>query len=110
MKEELNFVQNKNEALEKDHIALVKEVYDKPFNEHEMHLQEFIINGFNITKLSSMIYGVSKSKWEGYSQKSFNLKFETLSKPTNPSSSSSAKRGLEYYFVLDTENAKTVNQ
>lgn len=55
MKEELNYVQSKIEALEKDHITLVKEVYDKPLDEHEMALQEFIITDFNRTKLASMM-------------------------------------------------------
>lgn len=69
LKEESHYVQNENDALEKDHIALVKEVSDKPVDEYEMALQEFIINGFNKTKLASMIYGVSRSKGEclGYS-------------------------------------------
>lgn len=53
LKEELNYVQNKNEALENDHIAIVKEVSDKRHDEHEMALQEFIINGFNRTKLAA---------------------------------------------------------
>lgn len=101
-----------NGALDKDHIALVKEASDKSLNEHEMDLQEFIINGFNRTKLASMIYGVSRSKWEGlgYSQKYFNPRFEILSKPTNASSSSSAKKGLNSYFVPAVKNAKVLNQ
>ena len=75
-----------------------------------MALQEFIINGFNRTKLASMIYGVSRSKGEGrdYSQKYFNAGFETLSKPTNPSSSSSSRKGLDSYFVPTVENIKVL--
>lgn len=111
LKEELNNVQSKKEFLEKDHIALVKEVYDKPLDDHEMALQEFILNGFNRTKLDCMIYGVSISKSEclGYSQKSFNHRFETLSKPKDHSSLNSTKKGLNSYFVPAAENAKVLN-
>ena len=51
---------------------------NKPLGEHEMALQEFIITGFNMTKLASMIYGVSRSKGEGigYSQKRWYLDSE----------------------------------
>lgn len=75
LKEELNSVQNKNNALDKDHIALVKEVSIKPLDDHEMALQEFVINDFNKTKLSFIIYRVSRSKGEGlgYSQKNLIL-------------------------------------
>lgn len=45
-----------------------------------------------------------------YSQKSFNPRFETLSQPTNSSSSSSAQKGFDSYFVPATENAKVLNQ
>lgn len=112
LKGELNFVQSKNEALEKDNIFLVYEVFDKPLDEHEMALQEFIINGFNRFKLTPMIYGVSRRKVEGlgYSQKSFNLRFEILSKLTNPSSSSSSQKGIDSYFVHAAENAKIMNR
>lgn len=59
-----------------------------------------------------MIYGVSKRKGGGlgYSQKSFNPRSETLSKPINPSSSSSAKKGLDSYFIPTAKNAKNLNQ
>lgn len=59
---ELKSSENENEALERDRLALVKEVSHKPIDEHEMSLQKFIINGFNRTKLASMIYGVSRIK------------------------------------------------
>lgn len=45
----------KNEALERYHISLVKEMSDKPFDEREITLQKFIRVGFNKTKLASMI-------------------------------------------------------
>lgn len=69
MKVELKYSQNKNESLERDNIALVKEVSDKPLDEHETTLQKFIITSFNRTKLASMIYGVSRSKGEGLGYK-----------------------------------------
>lgn len=74
MKEEIRFVQNKNEALEKGHIAHVKDVSDKPLDEHEITLQEFIPSGLKRTKLAYMIYGVSKSRGKGlgYCKKPFN--------------------------------------
>lgn len=87
-------------------------MFDKPIDEHEMALQDFIITGFNRTKLASMIFGVSRSKEEGlgYLQKYFNTRFETLSKPTNPSFSSSDQKGLDSHFVPATQNAKVLNQ
>lgn len=85
---------------------------DKPFDEHEMGLQKFTIIGFNRTKPASMIYGVSISKEEGlgYSQKPFNPRSETLIKPTKHSSSSSAQKGLDSYFVPAIDKAKVMNQ
>lgn len=61
MKEELKASQDKIESLERDHTALENKD-DKPLNEHEMTLQEFITTGLERTKLASMIYGVIKSK------------------------------------------------
>lgn len=59
-----------------------------------------------------MINGVSRSKGEGLGslQKTFNLRFETLSKPTDPSSSSSAQRGLDSYFIPISQNANVLKQ
>lgn len=59
-----------------------------------------------------MIYGVSRSKGEGlgYSQKTVNPRFETLSKPTNTSSLSSAQKGIDSYFVHVNKNEKVLNQ
>ena len=64
---------------------------DKPLDEYEMAFQEFVIIHFNITKLSSMIYGVTRRKGKslGYSEKSFNPRSETLSEPIESSSLSS---------------------
>lgn len=110
MKEELNFSKNNIEKLEKEQIALVKDMSDKPLDKYEMTLQEFIITGFNRTKLESMIYGVSRSKGEGldYSKKYFNLRSETLSKQTKPSSSSSTQKELYSHFA--TADKKVLNQ
>lgn len=70
LKDELKSSQNKNEALERDHISLVKEVSDKLLDEREMTLLDFIITDFNKIKLASIVYGVSRSKGGGlgYSQ------------------------------------------
>lgn len=38
LKDELKSIQNKNEAIKKDHTALVKEVSDKPLDESEIDL------------------------------------------------------------------------
>lgn len=102
MKDELKSAQSKDEVLEKDHIALVKEVSDKPLDDHEMTLQKCLINDFNRTKHASMIYGVSRRKREalGYSQKTFNPRFETLSKTTNTSSSTLLKKELTLILHL----------
>lgn len=84
---------------------------NKSIGEHEMALQEFIITDFNMTKLASMIYGVSRNKGEGigYSQKRFNPRSEILIKPIKPSSSSSANKGIDSYFVPDVDKAKVLN-
>ena len=57
---------------------------DKPPDEREMALQEFIMIGFSITKFAYMIYGVSMSKGKGlgYSIDPFNPRSRTLIKPT----------------------------
>lgn len=55
-KDEPKSIPNQNEALKKEHITLVKEVSDTTLDEHEMVFQEFLINGFDITKHASMIY------------------------------------------------------
>lgn len=96
LKDELKASQKKTESLERDHMAQVNKVCDKPLREHEMDLQKFIITGFERTKLASMIYGVSKSEGEGlgYHQIFFNPRTETLTKPSDSSSLSSAKKGL----------------
>lgn len=65
LKYELKASQKKIESLERDHISQVNKVSNKPLSENEMALQEFIIYGFKINKLASIIYGVSKSKGEG---------------------------------------------
>lgn len=56
---------------------------NKPINSREMALREFIITCFNMTKLASIIFGVSRSKGGGldYSQKPFNQRSGTLIKP-----------------------------
>lgn len=110
LKDELKESQKKTESLERDHIAQVNKVYDKPLSEHGMDLQGFIITGFEITKLASMIYGVSKRKGEGfgYHQKPFNPMIKTLIKPFDPSSSSSAKKGL-YSQFMPAANVKVLN-
>lgn len=45
LKQELNSSKDKIESLEKDHIAQLKEMYDKSLSEHETVLQDFIITG-----------------------------------------------------------------
>lgn len=59
LKEELKSSQNKVESLERDHIAQVNKMPDKPLSEHEMALQDFTITDIERTKLDSMIYGVN---------------------------------------------------
>lgn len=57
VRDELNFSKEKIENLERDEISLIKDMSD-----NEYYFQEFVIPGYNIIKLASMIYGVSKSK------------------------------------------------
>lgn len=53
-----------------------------------------------------MIYGVSKRKWEGlgYHYKPYNPRTNILMKPSNPSSSSAAQKGLNAYYISATQN------
>lgn len=101
MRSELNFSKNKIQKLERNQIALIKDMYDNPLNEYELALQEFVITGFNRTKFPSMIYDVSISKREGigYHKKLFNSRTKTLIKPSNPYSSSSVEKWLYSQFV-----------
>lgn len=43
----------------------MKKMSDKSSDEHEISLQEFVIIDFDRTKLTYMIYGVSRRKGEG---------------------------------------------
>lgn len=63
LKQELKISQNKVETLEKDHIILINKA-DKNLSEQEIALQDFIITGLERTKITSIIYGVSKIKGE----------------------------------------------
>lgn len=60
-----------------------------------------------------MIYGVSISRGEGMGcwKKCFNPRTEILIKPSDLSSSSkSTQKGLVFYFVPDSNNAKVMDQ
>lgn len=46
----------------------------------------------------------------GYNEKSFTTKDLTLQKLSDPSSSSTAQKGLNTYFVLVADNGKVLNQ
>lgn len=89
-----------------------EKVSNKPSDERELSLKEFIISGFNMTKLYSMIYGISWNKGEEirYSQKHDNSSMGTLNKPIESSCSSSAKKGLYFHFVQSADKAKVLNQ
>lgn len=90
----------------------MKSIYDKPLDKNELALQDFIISGYERTKLVSMIYGVSKSKGEdlGYHQKPYNRKTNILMKPLNPFSLSTTQKGLNAYFIRAVENGRILNQ
>lgn len=94
-RDELNFSKDKIEKIERYQIALIKYMSDKPIDKYEFALQEFVIFVYNRTKLASMIYEMSKRKGEGlgYHQKPYNPRDNILTKPSNPSSSSTAQRG-----------------
>lgn len=112
IRDELNISKDKIEKLERDQITLIKDISDKPLDKYELALQEFIISGFERTKLASMIYGVSKSKVEGlgFHQKPYNSMTEILVKQSDPSSSSTSQKGLNAYFMSATINGKVLNQ
>lgn len=83
---------------------------DKPLDEYELDIKEFVITGFNRTKLESMIDGVSRSKEEGlgYHQKHFNPRNETQIKPSYSSSLRSSQKRLYSHFV-PANNVKVLN-
>lgn len=62
IKYKLKFYKDKVHDLDRDYNALVNHMCDKPPDEKEMTLREFIIIGYDRTKLASMIYSVGKSK------------------------------------------------
>ncbi|XP_050919270.1 uncharacterized protein LOC127136792 [Lathyrus oleraceus] len=74
-------------------------------------LQNFIVSGFERTKLASMIYGVSKSKGEGigFYQKPYNPRTDVLIKPSDPSSSSTSQKGLNAYYMSTAEMGRLVD-
>lgn len=85
---------------------------DKPFSEYEMALQEFVISAFKRTKIAFMIYSISRRRGEGlgYSKIFFSSRSETLIKPIEPTSSSSAQKGLYSYFVPEANKEEVLNQ
>lgn len=111
VKEELKSSQDKIESLKWIHIALGNKD-DKPLSEHEISLQEFITISIERTKLSSMFYEVSKSKWEGmgYNKRSVYLGVSTLKNHSDPYSLSNAQTEIKDYFDLAAENSKILNQ
>lgn len=90
----------------------MKNMYDKPLNKNELVLQDFIEFGYDRIKLASIIYGVSKSKGEGlsYHHKLYNPRINISVKPSNPSSSSTAQKRLNAYFLLAAEKGKILKQ
>lgn len=90
----------------------MKSMSDQSLDKNELTLQNFIVYGFERTKLNSMIYGVSKSKGGGikFYQKPYNPRIDVLIKPSDPSSSSTYQKGLNAYFILVVENGKIMNQ
>lgn len=109
---ELKYFQIINEYLEKSQVAQVKKMSNKPPDEHEVALQEFVVNGFDRTKHASIIYGVRRNKEDGisFSQNTSNQRVETWVKPMEPSCSSSTKRGLYSHHVPVDDKAKVLNQ
>lgn len=112
IKDELSFSKDNIEIIKRGHICFVKDMSGKPLNEYELALQEFVIVDFNRTKLSSMIYGVSRGKREclSYHQKSFNPRTENLIKPSDSPSSSSYKKGCALILSLLVKQRVQTNQ
>lgn len=81
---------------ERDNIVVVKDAYDKIIDMREITLQEFILTGLR--------------EGLGYHQKPFNPRIKTLIKTSDPSFSKSAQKGLEFYFIRGSNNAKILNQ
>lgn len=59
---ELKYFQIISEVLQISDISQVKKMSDKSSDEREVSLHEFVLNGFDMTKLASMIYGISRNK------------------------------------------------
>ncbi|XP_050916206.1 uncharacterized protein LOC127131326 [Lathyrus oleraceus] len=110
--DELNLSKDKIGKLERDQISLIKYISNKPLDNYESTLQEFVISDFNITKLASMVYGVSKSKGHGigFHQQPYNTRTKIFVQPSDPSSSSTAQKGLNAYFMPAVENCKVLNK
>lgn len=69
------------------------------------------MSGCERTKFSSMIYEVSNRKGEGlgYHQKPYNPRTNIFMKPSNPSSSSTAQKGMNAYFIPTAETGRILN-
>lgn len=102
IKDELNLSKEKIENFEKEQLASMKNMSDKSLDKNELAIWDFNTSGYDRTKISSIIYGVSKSKEGGlgYHKKPYNPRFNILLKPSDPSSSSTAQKGLNAYFLL----------
>lgn len=90
----------------------MKNMSNKPLDKNELGTQDFIVSGYDRTKLASITYGVSKSKWEGlgYHNKPYNLRINILLKPSYHSYSSTSQKGLNAYFMLAAKKGKILNQ
>lgn len=90
----------------------MKSISNKHRDKNELALQSFIISGYERTKLYSMIYEMGQSKREslGYHQKPYHPKTNILMKPSDPSSSSTAQKGLKAYFMPAAEKGRILNQ
>lgn len=90
----------------------MKNMSDKSLGKNELALQDFIIFSYDITKLASIIYGVSKRKGEGLGihHKPYNPRFNVSMKPLELSSSNTTQKGPNASFLPTAEKVKSLNQ
>ena len=73
---------------------------NKPLTESDIAVQEFIVTGIDISKVSSMIYLVRRNKGEGIGEP----------KTTLPPCFPCTKKGLKAFFLPQVDKTKVLNQ
>ena len=104
-------LKTRNEILEKNELSNIKKI-DRPLTKYDTALKEFILDGNDISKLASMIYGVSINNGEGigFATESPFKKVQIPMKTKKAPCSECIQKGMYSHFVLDDEKAKVMNK